>query len=81
MSQVFSEDGATVPVTVIEAEPSLVIQKKTKETDGYDAVQLASGLTWQESIGQEVLLGTFDGQLWEAAPGAGLRVWPEKLAK
>ena len=48
---------------------------------GYDAVQLASGLTWQESIGQEVLLGTFDSRLWEAAPGAGLRVWPDKLAK
>ena len=48
---------------------------------GYDAVQLASALTWQESIGQDVFLGTFDGQLWEAAPEAGVRVWPEKLAK
>lgn len=48
---------------------------------GYDAVQLASALTWQESIGEDVFLGTFDRQLWEAAPGTGLHVWPEKLAK
>lgn len=46
---------------------------------GYDAVQLASALTWQEAIGQDVCLGTFDKQLWEAAWGAGLHVWPEKL--
>lgn len=48
---------------------------------GYDAVQLASALTWQESIGHDVFLGTFDSQLWEAAPEAGLHVWPEKLTK
>ena len=48
---------------------------------GYDAMQLASALTWQESIGEDVFLGTFDGQLWKAAPGAGLKVWPETLAK
>jgi large subunit ribosomal protein L3 len=40
MSQVFSEDGGAIPVTVIDVAPSVVIQKKTKETDGYDALQL-----------------------------------------
>ncbi len=50
MSQVFSEEGATVPVTVIEVEPSLVIQKKTKETDGYDAVQLGYGRVNQNRL-------------------------------
>ena len=50
MSQVFSEEGAAVPVTVIEAEPSLVIQKKTKETDGYDAVQLGYGRVNQKRV-------------------------------
>jgi predicted nucleic acid-binding protein len=73
-------DFARVPVS-----EALVSRAETLAWDyglrGYDAVQLASGLIWQESIGQEVLLGTFAGQLWEAAPGAGLRVWPEKLAK
>jgi large subunit ribosomal protein L3 len=42
MSQVFdSESGAMTPVTVIEAGPCPVVQVKTAETDGYDAVQLA----------------------------------------
>ncbi len=40
MTQVFAEDGALVPVTVIQAGPCLVVQKKTTETDGYDAVQI-----------------------------------------
>ena len=46
---------------------------------GYDAVQLASALTWQEALGREIVLATFDRQLWEAAPQAGLRAWPERL--
>jgi len=40
MTQVFAEDGALVPVTVIQAGPCLVVQKKTSDKDGYDAVQL-----------------------------------------
>jgi large subunit ribosomal protein L3 len=40
MSQVFWGDGSVIPVTVIEAGPCVVTQKKTKETDGYDAVQI-----------------------------------------
>ena len=40
MTQVFSEDGLVVPVTVIEAGPCTVVQKKTIETDGYEAVQV-----------------------------------------
>lgn len=38
----------------------------------YDAVQLASALPWQDSIGQEVVLAAFDRQLWEATTRAGL---------
>jgi predicted nucleic acid-binding protein len=48
---------------------------------GYDAVQLASALSWQQLIGQEVVLATFDRQLWEAAPAAGLQMWPEDLTQ
>jgi len=40
MTQIFDENGKVVPVTVIEAGPCVVVQKKTSETDGYDAVQL-----------------------------------------
>lgn len=40
MTQVFTEDGTLIPVTVIEATPNVVLQKKTVENDGYEAVQL-----------------------------------------
>lgn len=40
MTQVFLENGDLVPVTVIEATPNVVLQKKTVETDGYNAIQL-----------------------------------------
>lgn len=40
MTQVFNEEGNVIPVTLIEAGPCYVVQKKTKENDGYNAVQL-----------------------------------------
>jgi len=40
MTQVFAESGEAVPVTVLEAGPNTIVQKKTDATDGYDAVQL-----------------------------------------
>ncbi len=43
MTQIFNENGAVVPVTVIEAGPCVVAQKKTTEKDGYEAVQLGFG--------------------------------------
>ena len=43
MTQIFREDGRVVPVTIIEAGPCVVTQVKTKETDGYEAVQLGFG--------------------------------------
>ena len=43
MSQIFDENGHVIPVTVIEAGPCVVTQKKTVEKDGYEAVQLGYG--------------------------------------
>jgi large subunit ribosomal protein L3 len=40
MTQVYAEDGAAVPCTVLQAGPCVVVQKRTKQGDGYDAVQL-----------------------------------------
>ena len=40
MTQVFTIDGTLIPVTVIDVKPNVVLQKKTKENDGYEAVQL-----------------------------------------
>jgi len=50
MTQVFSEEGVSVPVTVIEVEPSVIIQKKTKEKDGYAALQLGYGRIKQKNV-------------------------------
>lgn len=43
MTQLFDENGALIPVTVVEAGPCRVIQKKTVENDGYEAVQVGYG--------------------------------------
>ena len=43
MTQIFDESGKVIPVTVVEAGPCVVVQKKTVENDGYDAVQLGYG--------------------------------------
>ena len=43
MTQIFDETGKVIPVTVVEAGPCVVVQKKTVETDGYTAVQLGFG--------------------------------------
>ena len=40
MTQIFAADGTVVPVTVVQAGPCLVVQKKTADKDGYDAVQI-----------------------------------------
>ena len=43
MTQLFDEKGKVIPVTVIEAGPCVVVQKKTTENDGYEAVQIGFG--------------------------------------
>ena len=43
MTQIFKEDGTVIPVTVVEAGPIVVVQKKTEEIDGYNAIQVGFG--------------------------------------
>ena len=43
MTQIFDENGKMIPVTVVEAGPCPVVQKKTVETDGYDSIQVGFG--------------------------------------
>ncbi len=73
-------DLARIPVT-----EALVARADTLAWDhalrGYDAVQLASALMWQESVGRNVVVATFDTQLWIAAQHAGLHAWPENLTE
>ena len=50
MTQVFREDGIVVPVTVVKAGPCVVVQKKTVETDGYEAVQIGFGEMKEKNV-------------------------------
>ncbi len=50
MTQIFDEDGSVIPVTVIECGPCPVVQVKTLETDGYDAVQLGFGAVKEHKV-------------------------------
>lgn len=50
MTRVFQEDGSSVPVSVVEVAPNRITQVKTKDTDGYSAVQLAAGLKKSSSV-------------------------------
>ena len=72
------QDLLRVPVTeaLVERAQTLAWEHGLR---GYDAVQLASALTWQESAGEEIVLATFDQQLWDAAKRAGLKPWPDQL--
>jgi len=49
MTQIFSAEGKLVPVTVIECNGNVVLQKKTVENDGYEAVQLGYGVKTEKS--------------------------------
>jgi large subunit ribosomal protein L3 len=50
MTQIFDEKGVAIPVTIIEAGPCYITQKKTKENDGYDAIQLGFGDAGDKSL-------------------------------
>ena len=54
MTQVFDEKGAAVPVTLVEAGPCKVLQVKTKEKDGYEAVQLGFEVLPQRKVGKSM---------------------------
>jgi len=50
MTRIFNEDGASIPVTVIEAAPNRITQLKTDETDGYTAIQVTAGEVKQNRV-------------------------------
>ena len=54
MTQIFDAEGKVVPVTVIQAGPCNVIQKKTAETDGYEAVQLGFGEVKEKHVNKAI---------------------------
>ena len=50
MTQVFDETGKAIPVTVVEAGPCIVVQKKTIDTDGYNAIQVGFGEVKEQEL-------------------------------
>lgn len=59
MTQIFGEDGRIIPVTVIEAGPCWVVQVRSKEKDGYEAVQLGFQEVKKEKVLSKPILGIF----------------------
>ena len=55
MTQVFDETGKAIPVTVVQAGPCTVTQIKTKQTDGYSAIQVGFGETKPKALNQPLL--------------------------
>ena len=90
MTRIFTEEGASLPVTVIEVEPNRVTQLRTEETDGYRAVQVTVGSRKASRVtkamaghfakaGVEAGRGTWefrlnDGEGEELAPAAEIKV-------
>ena len=62
MTQIFTENGTVIPVTVLEAGPCLVVQKKTVEKDGYTALQVGFGEAKAKHINKPVK-GHFEARL------------------
>jgi large subunit ribosomal protein L3 len=75
MSRVFTEDGQSIPVTLIEATPNRITQVKTQESDGYSAVQVAVGSK------RAVLVNKPEaGHLAKAKVEAGRGLWELRVA-
>ena len=74
MTRVFTEDGKSIPVTLIEATPNRITQIKTPETDGYSAVQVAVGSRRASLITKPVA-----GHLAKAKVEAGRGLWELRI--
>ncbi|WP_440221696.1 50S ribosomal protein L3 [Dokdonella sp. MW10] len=70
MSRVFTDDGRSVPVTLIEATPNRVTQVKTTEIDGYNAVQVTAGIKRAALINKPL-----SGHYAKAKVEAGRGLW------
>ena len=75
MTRVFTEDGISIPVTVIEAEPNRVTQLRTDDSDGYRAIQVTTGTRKASRVNKAAA-----GHLAKAGVEAGLGLWEFRLA-
>jgi large subunit ribosomal protein L3 len=75
MTRIFTEDGVSVPVTVIEVEPNRVTAVKTAETDGYAAVQVTTGAKKANRLSKPEA-----GNFAKAGVEAGRGLWEFRLS-
>lgn len=74
MTRIFTEEGLSIPVTVIKVEPCRVTQIKTTETDGYYSVQVTTGEKKSSKVSKPLA-----GHLAKANTGAGRGLWEFRL--
>ena len=74
MTRIFTEDGVSIPVSVVEVEPNRITQIKTTETDGYDAVQVTAGVRRATRVKK-----TAAGHFAKAQTGAGRGLWELRM--
>ena len=74
MTRVFTEDGESIPVTVIEVEPNRVTQVKTVESDGYNALQMTTGSRRASRVTRPMA-----GHFAKAGVEAGRRSWEVRV--
>jgi len=75
MTRVFTDEGASLPVTVIEVEPNRITQLKSLETDGYKSVQVTTGSRKASRVTRPMA-----GHFAKAGTEAGRGVWEFRLA-
>ncbi|MFT5312496.1 MAG: large subunit ribosomal protein L3 [Paraglaciecola sp.] len=74
MTRIFTEDGVSIPVTVIEATPNRVTQLRTEETDGYRALQVTAGEKKASRVNKPLA-----GHFAKAGVEAGRGLWEFRL--
>ena len=74
MTRIFTEDGASIPVSVVEVEPNRITQVKNHATDGYDAIQVTAGTRRASRVNK-----TAAGHFAKAESGLGRGLWEMRL--
>lgn len=74
MTRIFTEDGVSIPVTVVEVQPNRVTQVKTVDTDGYDAIQVTTGSRRANRVNKSAA-----GHYAKAGVEAGRGLWEFRL--
>ena len=74
MTRVFTEEGTSIPVSVIEVEPNRITQIKTAETDGYQAIQITTGVKKASRVNKPMA-----GHYAKAGVEAGRGLWEFRL--